>query len=104
MSILYAFNSFGNDVVELKKVYHHATSGDVYLERGNVSFYFSSEPQMKKMDNLTSDRGENKSESFFFPCVIQTDECEAMIQRVNSYSDDYKINIEKVVTPERGIV
>src|SRR3989442_14250416 len=100
MSILYAFNSLCHEIVELKKVYHHATSDDTYLERGNVSFYFSSEPQMEKMDTVTSDMGENKAKSFFFPCIIQTDECEAMIQRINNYSDGYKIAIKKVMTPQ----
>src|SRR5205085_7269708 len=62
------------------------------------------EPQMEKMDTVTSDMGENKAESFFFPCIIQTDECEAMIQRINNYSDGYKIAIKKVMTPQEGIL
>src|SRR5437868_1581189 len=93
MSIIYAFNSFGNSI-ELKKLFHHATSDDSYLERGNVSLYFSQDPRMKKID----------VQSFFFPCVINGDECDTMIKRINNYQGSYSISIEKTTTPDAGIV
>jgi N-acetylmuramoyl-L-alanine amidase len=93
LSIVYAFNSFGNSI-ELKRLFHHATSDDSYLERGNVSLYFSQDPRMKKID----------MQSFFFPCVINSNECDTMIQRINNYQGSYSISIEKTTTPDVGII
>src|SRR5436190_17237476 len=103
MSIVYAFNSFGN-TVELKKIFHHITNDDSYLECANVSLYFSHEPCIKKIDADASNVNNIQKQSFFFPCVINSNECEAMIQRINNYNDSYTIAIEKKHASESGIV
>ncbi len=94
LSVIYAFNSLCDDSVELKKVYYHATKNDIYLEKGNLSLYFSVQPHVKKMN-------EN---SFFFPCAIKNEECEAMMQRVNNHNAEHGVTVEKVVMPNSGIL
>ena len=102
VSVLYAFNSFGSDGVSLNKVYHHTTQNPVCLERANVSFYFSRDPQLQEVKNKKN--YDTKSFTFFFPkAVITKGECEEMVRRLNSYSDCYTINMTEVVKPIKGI-
>lgn len=94
MSVLCAFNSLCHSHTELKKVYHHTHNNDMYLECGNISCYFSHEPQVTVISDY----------SFFFPCSVKSNECNEMIQRVNTHkSDTYKISMKKVITPQQGI-
>jgi hypothetical protein len=48
MSFLYAFNSLGNDTVELKKLFYHQSTDEVYLEKGNLALYFSHDPTIRE--------------------------------------------------------
>lgn len=103
VSMLYAFNSFGNDGVALNKVYHHTTQNPVCLEQANVSFYFSGDPQLQEVKNKKNH--DTKSFTFFFPkAVITKGECEEMVRRLNSYNDCYTINMTEVVKPTKGIM
>jgi len=97
VSVLYAFNSFGNPI-ELNKVYHHVANDPVYLERANVAFYFSCDPRVQEGNGTCT------ACTFFFPdALIKQGECEAMVKRVNAYNDGYTIIIEQVTRPVRGI-
>src|SRR5438132_2240410 len=104
ISVLYAFNSFGSDKnIQLHKVYHHATTSPVHLERANISFYFSGDPQLQEVHNkkLCNDQ----SCTFFFPeVVISQGECEAMIKRLQDYNDGYTVSIKEVKAPTKGIM
>ena len=103
MSVLYVFNSFGQEQVELKKIFHHMTDDAVYVEKGNVSFYFSRDPHVKDIKKIVKD-GDVVQQSFFFPnAVITTHECEEMMNRINEYNGVYQVKIEKNVKPEKGI-
>jgi N-acetylmuramoyl-L-alanine amidase len=86
VSIFYAFHSFGNDVI-LHKAYHHMTPEKAYLEKANISLYFSGDLQVQEMGNNT----------FFFPrASMKAGECEAMISRINNHHGDYRVNIAQV--------
>lgn len=101
VSVLYAFNSFGNNDIEMIKVYHHTADEAMHLERANLSFYFSRDPHIQEIKNKKSD---GTSCTFFFPhAVIKHGECEAMIKRVNDYNNGYTITIAPVVKPALGI-
>lgn len=102
VSVLYAFNSFGSDgpSIQLSKVYHHTAQSPVYIERANVSCYFSSDPQLQEIKNK-----KNCACSFFFPkVVVNSSECESMIQRLREHSDSYTVTIEEVNKPVKGII
>jgi N-acetylmuramoyl-L-alanine amidase len=104
ISVLYAFHSFAqsNDTIVLNKAYHHMAPNEGYLEKANISLYFSGEPQMQK---VTTNKGNGSSTSFFFPkATISQGESEAMVNRINSYAGDYKVTITQVNTPIRGII
>jgi N-acetylmuramoyl-L-alanine amidase len=103
MSILYVFNSFGYESIELKKIFHHTTDDTGYVEKGNVSLYFSHDPEIKDIKK-TVNNGEMIEQSFFFPsAVISTQECELMTQRINDYNGAYQVKIEKNQKPVKGI-
>jgi len=102
VSVLYAFNSFGSDgpVVQLTKVFHHTAHSPVYIERANISCYFSGEPQLQEIKNKS-----NGVCSFFLPkVVVNPGECESMIQRLREYSDSYTVTMEQVIAPTKGII
>ncbi len=64
VSVLYAFNSSGSDgTIQLHKVYHHTTHSPVLLERANVSFYFSGDPQVQE---IKSKKAQDVQSSAFF--------------------------------------
>ena len=103
VSVLYAFNSFGNDGIQLNKVYHHTTHSPVHLERANVSFYFSGDPQLQEINNKKAH--DCRSCTFLFPqAVINKGECEAMVKRLHDHSDCYTITLEEVTKPTKGIM
>lgn len=102
VSMLYAFNSFGSDGIEMSKVYHHTTNNPSSLERANLAFYFSRDPQVQEIKNKKSDTC--TSCSFFFPqAIVKKGECEAMVSRINGYNNGYTITIQEVTRPMRGI-
>ena len=97
ISVLYAFHSFADDRVVLNKVYHHTTTNDAYLEKANISLYFSGNPQIQTI--------KNKSLSFFFPqASISQGECEAMVNKLNNYHGGYKVAVMSVTRPSKGIL
>ncbi len=103
VSILYAFNSFGADNIELNKVFLHTTNDAMHLERATLSLYFSHEVHVEET-KIKRSADSNSFYRFFIPNVVMTShECEAMVNRVNSYSDDYRIAIKRVSTPSIGI-
>ncbi|HLC06997.1 MAG TPA: N-acetylmuramoyl-L-alanine amidase [Candidatus Babeliales bacterium] len=103
VSVLYAFNSFGNDGICLNKVFHHMAHNDAYLERANVSLYFSGDPHVQEIKNKKLH--DSTSCTFFFPkAVISSGECEAMVNRINNHNDVYKVTITEVVKPTKGVV
>jgi N-acetylmuramoyl-L-alanine amidase len=104
VSALYAFNSFSGDgPVMLNKVYHHTTQNPVHLERANMSCYFSGDVQMQEMKHKK--QCDTQSCAFFFPkVVINSGECESMIQRLHDYNDSYSITIEELSVPTKGIL
>ena len=97
MSIIYAFNSFGQSI-ELKKVFHHKID-DVSLESAVISLYFSQDPRIQQHDQSNADK-----KIFFIPCKIMTEECQEMIERINKHTGSYSFTIEKTQSPEEGIV
>lgn len=100
VSVVYAFNSFGADGIEMNKVYLHTTDNGAHIQRAKLSFYFSRDPQVQEIANQKS--GANTS--FFFPhAIIKKGECEEMVKRVNNYNNGYTITIEEVIKPTRGI-
>jgi N-acetylmuramoyl-L-alanine amidase len=102
VSVLYVFNSFGNNV-SLHKVYHHTTQNSLCLERANVSFYFSGEAKLQEVKNKNNH--DSQSYTFFFPnAMIAKGECQEMVNRLNNYSDCYTINMMEVVRPTKGIM
>jgi len=102
VSVLYAYNSFGSNSIEMNKVYHHTTDNPMHLERAHLSFYFSGDPQVQEIKNKKSDI--DMPSAFFFPhTIIKKGECEAMVKRVNEYNNGYTITIEHVLRPVRGI-
>lgn len=104
ISVLYAFHSFAqnNDTIVLNKAFHHTAPHEGYLEKANISLYFSGDPQMQE---IITNKGNGSSISFFFPkATISQGESEAMIHRINSYAGDYKVTITQVNTPTRGII
>lgn len=102
VSVLYAFNSFCGETIALNKVYHHTTNNPVHLERANVAMYFSGNPRVQEVKSKTSSRGGTCS--FFFPqACISKGECEEMVKRVNSHNDGYRVTIECVTKPVKGI-
>lgn len=103
VSVLYAFNSFGSDGIMLNKVYHHTTQDLVHLEKANISFYFSGDPQLQEVKNKKNFT--SSSPTFFFPhAVISQGECEAMVKRLNDYNDSYTVTIKQVMQPVKGIL
>lgn len=101
VSILYAFNSFSRDTIELNKAYHHITREPGYLERANISFYFSRDPHIQETKKENSN---GATTVFFFPgASIANSECEAMIQSINTQHDGYKVSVQQVTAPTRGI-
>lgn len=101
ISILYAFNSFSRDSIELSKAYHHITREPGYLERANISFYFSRDPQVQE---IKKEKSNAAITAFFFPeASIAHGECEAMIQNINAQHSGYNVSIKQVTMPARGI-
>jgi N-acetylmuramoyl-L-alanine amidase len=97
ISVFYAFHSFAEERVVLNKVYHHTTNNDAYLEKANISLYFSGNPQIQTI--------KNKSLSFFFPeATISQGECEAMINKLNNYHGGYKVAVTHVMRPSKGLM
>src|SRR4030095_1408347 len=102
VSVLYAYNSFGSNGIEMNKVYHHTTDNPMHLERAHLAFYFSCDPQVQEIKNKKSDICTPCA--FFFPhAIIKRGECETMVKRVNEYNNGYTIAIEHVLKPVRGI-
>jgi N-acetylmuramoyl-L-alanine amidase len=103
LSSLYAFNSLSNDRIELNKVYHHIAADPNYLERANISLYFSHDPHVQVVQ-LPKSHGSDFS--FFFPgASVASGECQAMIDRVNNQKyNGYSISITNVIKPTRGIM
>lgn len=104
MSIVYAFNSLGNNIIELKKVFHHGANDDFYIERGTLSFYFSSTPVIKEIPANVLSSGDISYVSFFFPHVVVTQEADAIIKQINNYRGPYTIAITHVTQPGNGII
>jgi len=109
VSVLYAFNSFssvgngGKDDISLNKAFHHKADNDGYLEKTNISLYFSGDPRVQEIKNKKNQGTANST--FFFPkAVINSAECQAMVNRINSYSDVYKVTIMQVTKPTKGIM
>lgn len=104
LSVLYAFNSFGNDgPILLNKVYHHTSQNPVHIERANISCYFSGDVQVQEMKN--NKHCTAQSYTFFFPnVVINPGECESMIQHLSDYNDSYTVTIKEVSKPVKGIL
>jgi len=103
ISILYVFNSFGKQDILLHKAYHHTTQNQLCLERANISFYFSSDPEIQEIKNKTN--SELESFSFFFPkAAINQGECQEMVNRLNQQNDCYTIQMTEVVEPTKGIM
>ncbi len=99
ISVLYAFNSFGRDTIELNKAYHHITNEPGYLERANISFYFSHNPPIEEVKRKNA-----AANTFFFPGVtIAQGECEAMIQRISNRHNGYTVSVVEVRKPVKGI-
>ena len=102
LSSLYAFNSLSNDRIELNKVYHHIAADPNYLERADISLYFSHDPHLQVMQPHTSNGSEF---SFFFPgASVASGECQAMIDRINHQYNGYSIAITNVIKPTQGIM
>ncbi len=100
VSVLYAFNSFGH-AIELNKAYHHITNEPGYLERANISFYFSRDPQVQEIKNKNTNA---HTITFFFPDVsIAQGECEAMIKRISNQHNGYSVAITPVIKPTKGV-
>lgn len=104
VSVLYAFNSFGrDDIIQLNKVYHHTTHNPSLLEKANVCLYFSGEPHVQEIKNKQTQNAQGCT--FFFPNVsISSGECEEMVQRLCNYKDCYRINVQEVTMPTKGIM
>jgi N-acetylmuramoyl-L-alanine amidase len=104
ISVLYAFHSFAqsNDTIVLNKAFHHMAPNEGYLEKANISLYFSGDPQMQE---IASNNKNASSISFFFPqATISKGEAESMVSRINNYSGDYKVTITNVTKPKSGII
>ncbi len=104
ISVLYAFHSFAyaSDAIILNKAFHHMAPNEKYLEKANISLYFSGDPQMQE---ITSNQRNVSSLTFFFPgAVISQGEVESMVNRINSYKGDYKAMITQVTKPTHGIM
>lgn len=103
VSVLYAFNSFAKDDIYLNKVFHHMAHNDGYLEKANISLYFSGDPHVQEIKNKNLDT--ETSVTFFFPkAVISAGECEAMVNRINNHNDSYKVTITQVIKPVKGVM
>jgi len=103
VSVLYAFHSFGNDGVVLNKAYHHMAHNDGYLERANISLYFSGDPYVQEIKNKNVT--DASLYTFFFPkAVINEGECESMVNRINNHNDSYKVTITQTTKPTKGIM
>jgi len=104
ISVLYAFHSFSYDgnIIVLNKAFHHMAHNEGYLEKANISLYFSGDPQMQE---ITSNQRNVSSLTFFFPgAVISQGEAESLVNRINSYKGDYKVMITHVTKPKSGII
>jgi len=104
ISVLYAFHSFAGsgDAIILNKAFHHMAPNEGYLEKANISLYFSGDPQVQE---ITTKRANSSSFSFFFPhAAMSSGECEAMVSRINNYNGAYKVAISLVTKPTRGIM
>ena len=107
MSLLYAVHSFGSEKrmlpIEITKVFHHKTDSSAHIERANISFYFSQEPEVRQMSNGMA-AGEKCTQTFFFPHVVfnnaQKDE---MIKRVGEHNAFYSVVMKEVIDPVKGI-
>jgi N-acetylmuramoyl-L-alanine amidase len=104
MSILYAFNSLGNNSIILHKAFHHGINDESYIERGTLSFYFSSTPVITEMPANLLPSGEMSYTSFFLPHVVVSSECDAIIKNINNQHGAYSVTIVKTMQPENGIV
>ncbi len=106
ISLLYAFQSLGEQQsVQLKKVYHHRSGQLKHLELGNLVFYFTPRSQ-PKVNVLQTNRIDSTHEErvFFFPYAdVSGRECKHMINRINKEDQAYAIFIESVDQPIKGI-
>ena len=103
ISVLYAFHSFAadNDTIVLNKAFHHMAPNEGYLEKANISVYFSGNPEVQETN---SNKNNASSLTFFFPkASISPGESEAMVNRINNYAGDYKVTVTQVTKPTRGI-
>lgn len=104
ISVLYAFHSFAGsgDAIILNKAFHHMAPNEGYLEKANISLYFSGDPQVQE---ITNKKANSSSFSFFFPnAAMSSGECEAMINKINNYNGTYKVVISLATKPTRGIM
>jgi N-acetylmuramoyl-L-alanine amidase len=104
ISVLYAFHSFADNTnaIILNKAYHHMAPHEGYLEKANISLYFSGDPQVQE---ITNKKMNSSSFSFFFPnATMSQGECEAMVARINNYNGTYKVTISSATKPTRGIM
>jgi N-acetylmuramoyl-L-alanine amidase len=103
ISVLYAFHSFAqsSDAIVLNKAFHHMAAHAGYLEKANISLYFSGNPEVQE---INSNKNNSSSLTFFFPNALMSQgESQAMVDRINSYTGDYKVSIALVTKPISGI-
>lgn len=104
ISVLYAFHSCAHDTntILLNKAFHHMAPNQGYLEKANISLYFSADVQVQEISN--HNKNKTSSVTFFFPrAAISTGEGELMVRRINGYKGDYKVMITQVVKPMPGV-
>ena len=101
ISVLYVFNSFSYDSIQLNKIYHHKGHDPKLLERANISLYFSHNPHIE-CTNATKNRGCKLS--FFFPrASIAQGECELMLKSLTNQYDGYKISVKEIYKSVKGL-
>ena len=104
ISVLYAFHSFAHNdnPIILNKVFHHIAPQEGYLEKANISLYFSGDPEVQEIKSI---KKKDSSVSFFFPhAAISQGECQSMVNKINNYNGNYKVTITQVTQPVSGIV
>lgn len=113
ISFVYAYKSFAipagaQEVVYLTKVYHHTNGSGispVYLEMGNVIFYFSKKILPTVLKKQLLNNGWQEYQFFLKQVAIPDEAVTTMVERINnSAQDHYNISLTVVRRQSPGLI
>ncbi len=103
---LLLFGTLISNATQLQKVFHHTLEPDqpaqAHIELAKLVFYFSQEPQIKRIDEQV--KNERAKKVFFFPEVSFDEEVGSLIASVQKHKNPlYSFTIKQVTKPSKGV-